>query len=721
MEQEARIEALLREARQRPTRELAAFLETACGGDTALRREVEARLVGGPTSFMPTAERLPSGDLGPQANDIPAGGRVGRYRILRVIGRGGMGTVDLAERADEQFEKQVALKLVGRGQDSETVLRLFRQERQILANLDHPNIARLLDGGATEDGAPYVVMEHVEGEPIEEHCAHRGSSTAERVRLFRTVCAAVQYAHQNLVVHRDLKPSNILVTAGGVPKLLDFGIAKVLTPQPAATQTLTRGWALTPYYASPEQVRGETISTATDVYSLGVVLYELLTGRRPYEFASGLPHEITRVVSEQEPARPSDHARPRELRGDLDDIVLMALRKEPARRYASVEQLSEDLRRHLEGLPVIARTDTLPYRAGKFVRRHRVGVAASVLVALSLLGGIVATTRQARVARAQKARAERRFDDVRKLARSSLFEIHDEIQDLPGATRARARLVTRALEYLDSLAQEASGDDSLQAELAEAYLKVGDVQGRPGFSNLGDRTGALASYKKAVDLREALRARHPRPEAERELATALDRVGDTAPPGQLAGRPRELPAIAADRRDAELRRDLSVSHDKIGRMLLARGDGAAALARFRQALALDETASRDDPASAQTRLDVSADLENLGNALVQAGRLAEAEAAFQRALELRERVSSEDPANAEVRAGFVSLFASLGLLEARRAGASREPAAAKACARAREWHDKALRIEQQGIVLPPAAERSLRSLAGELVRCPGAP
>ena len=843
-ERETRIETLLRAARQRPSRELAAFLETACGGDTALRREVEARLT--------------LGDLEPRPHDIPPGGRVGPYRVVRVIGRGGMGTVYLAERADEPFEKQVALKVVGGGQDSEQVLRLFRQERPILANLDHPNIARLLDGGATEDGLPYVVMEYVEGRAIDEHCTQHGLSVAERVRLFRTVCGAVQYAHQNLVVHRDLKPTSILVTAAGVPRLLDFGIAKVLSPQPAITQTLTRGWALTPYYASPEQFRGETLTTATDVYSLGVVLHELLTGGRPYDFGGGLPLEVARVVTEQEPARPSDIGRPRELRGDLDSIVLRALRKEPARRYASVEQLSEDLRRHLAGLPVIAHPYTLPYRARKFAGRHRVEVAATVLVTLSLLGGIVATTRQARVARAQKARAERRFDDVRSLARSLLFEIHDEIQDLPGATQVRARLVTRGLEYLDVLAQEASDDASLQAELAEAYLKVGDVQGRPGFSNLGDRTGALASYRKAVELGESLRLARPGPDADRELATALDRVGDTArllgdsrtaldsyrralslreSPGaaggqrdlatslqrigdmqaatgdaagalesqrralalqeelaahqsgdekalrdlfigrvkmgdrlagtgdhraglesyrsalvmseQMAGRDpqsvrarRELAVcrdkvgdalvaldqpgealsqyrsalalreslVAADRQDAELRRDLSVSHDKIGRVLLARGNATGALASFREALALDETAAREDPASAQTRLDVSADLENVGSALVQTGRLAEAAAALARALELRERVSSEDPGNAEVRAGFVSLYASLSLLETRRG----------ACGPAHDWHDKALRLEQEGIVLSPEADRALRSLAGELVRCPRA-
>ncbi len=716
-DKEARVETLLREARQRPPSDLGAFLETACGGDTALRREVEDRLA------------LTSSDLEPTTTDLPEGTRVGPYRVVRVIGRGGMGTVYLAERADEQFEKQVALKLVGRGQDSEQVLRLFRQERQILAHLDHPNIARLLDGGATAEGAPYVVMEYVEGEPIDEHCERRRLSTADRVRLFRTVCSAVQFAHQNLVVHRDLKPSNILVTADGVPKLLDFGIAKVLSPRPATTQTLTSGWALTPHYASPEQIRGETITTASDVYALGVVLYEILTGRRPYEFASVLPHEIVRVVCEREPAPPSELALPtvrvppgeagaepvrepeadrrlgeqrrRELRGDLDTIVLMALRKEPSRRYVSVEHLSEDLRRHLEGMPVLARKDTLAYRAGKFVTRHRVGVASTVLVVLSLLLGMVATARQARLAQAQKARAERRFDDVRRLARSFLFEIHDEIQDLPGATRARARLVTRGLEYLDGLAHEAKGDLSLQAELAEAYLKVGDVQGRPGFSNLGDRAGAALSYRKAVELREEILAQRPGEDAQRELATALDRVGDTervlgnskaaldsyeralalreppGAPGESRDRATSLQRIAdmraavgdkegaletqsralalqesvAARQPGEgpVLRELFIGRVKMGDRLSGAGDHREALERYRAALATSEQIAARDPRSARARRELAVCHDKVGDALLALGELGDALREYRVALALRESLVASDRRDAELR------------------------------------------------------------------------
>jgi tetratricopeptide (TPR) repeat protein len=430
---------------------------------------------------------------------------IGPYRVVRMLGEGGMGSVFLAARDDEQFEQRVAIKLVRGGH---AMLRRFRQERQILAALEHPNIARLLDGGATADGLPYLVMEYVEGTPIDEYC--RGLSIAARLRLFLQLCDAVQYAHRNLIIHRDIKPANVLVTAAGVPKLLDFGIAKLTSSEELrADATVTR--LMTPDYASPEQLLGKPVTTATDVYSLGVLLFEILTGARPFTGR-------TRTGDTEAP-RPSSVGHVRGLRGDLDRILLKALEPDPAQRYGSVEKLADDIRRHLEGHPVSARGTSFVYRATKFVRRNKLvaGAAAAALVVAAL--SFVAILNQKRI-------AERRFEQVRTLARSMVFEIHDAIATLPGSTAARELLVRRALGYLDALAAEASRNTPLQMELAGAYQRVGDVQGLPYNANLGDTPGALASYRKALVIAEQVRAREPENEAAlRLLADLHDRAG----------------------------------------------------------------------------------------------------------------------------------------------------------------------------------------------------
>src|SRR6184192_3629107 len=380
-----KVQALFEQALELPETERAKFLEQKCIGDDALRREVESLLESHASAgaFIDERSRFFSEEdfqNGDQA--VPAGQLIGAYRIVREIGRGGMGTVYLAERADEQYKKQVAIKLIKRGMDTDSVLRHFRNERQILAGFDHPNIARLFDGGTTDDGLPYFVMEYVEGLPINEYCAAHKISLVERLKLFREVCAAVSYAHRHTVIHRDIKMSNILVTSDGTPKLLDFGIAKILQPGagPEALMTMTGVRPMTPEYASPEQVLGGPVTTASDVYSLGIVLYELLVGRSPYRFTSRSPLDLAREITDTEPPRPSTGAGGKDqqleitnqklLRGDLDNIVLMALRKEPERRYQSVEQFSEDIRRHLEALPVRARKDTFAYRSAKFLKRN---------------------------------------------------------------------------------------------------------------------------------------------------------------------------------------------------------------------------------------------------------------------------------------------------------------------------------------------------------------
>lgn len=403
----ARMKTVFAAVADLPPQERTAILERECGGDEIFRQEVESLLQADVAAdlFDQPSLRLPH-DLLPKEETDPAAGRpVGAYRLIEEIGRGGLGTVYLGERADDAYRKEVAIKLVRRGLDTEDILERFRHERQILAGLDHPYIARLLDGGTTDQDLPYFVMEYIKGEPLTLFCDAKGLSTEDRLKLFCKVCEAVSYAHRHLVIHRDLKPTNILVTEEGVPKLLDFGIAKVLTPEAEAlTQTVAARRVMTPDYASPEQLQGERITTSSDVYSLGILLYELLTGQRPARLMTGSPGENSPALVEREPNRPSSLQK--SLRGDLDNITLTALRKEPARRYSSVDRFAEDIRRYLNGLPVWARQDTVAYRAQKFISRHQLGVAAALSICLILCGGIAAVLHQDQIARRERDRAQ---------------------------------------------------------------------------------------------------------------------------------------------------------------------------------------------------------------------------------------------------------------------------------------------------------------------------
>jgi non-specific serine/threonine protein kinase/serine/threonine-protein kinase len=481
-------------------------LEAECGDDAELRQELESLLRADDhvSQFINVPAQLPS--------VVPLPKSVGPYRVVSVISHGGMGTVYLAQR-EEVFEQQVAIKVIRAGLNADHVVKRFHLERQILARLEHPNICRLLDGGTTADGLPYLVMEYVDGIPIDQYCDAHGLSTTDRVRLCLPVLSAVQAAQQHLIVHRDIKQSNILVTRDGIPKLLDFGIAKLLDDSAEPAQTATEYRALTPEYASPEHVSGTPLTTVSDIYSFGVVLYELLTGQRPYQFSTRSPAEIARVVAQTDPQRPSTiiprgDGRMRRLRGDLDNIVLMALRKDPGRRYSSAEAMAEDLKRHLDGRPVLARADTLGYRTGKFMSRNRVAVTAAVLLLAVLVGGIVATSRQARIARDERDRAERRFNDVRKLANALVFDLHDEISLIPSSTVVRQKLVRHALTYLESLSQETT-DPDLQIELARAYDKIGESQGNPYVTNLGQTSESLNSYRTACHILERVLSTHP--------------------------------------------------------------------------------------------------------------------------------------------------------------------------------------------------------------------
>jgi serine/threonine protein kinase len=646
-----RIKEVFQAAIDRPVEERAAFLGEACGDDGELRREVESLL----SAHRGASRFLSEPVLSPPAAPSFEGRLIGHYRVLAEIGRGGMGIVYRAVRDDDVFRKTVALKLVHGGAGRE-YLRRLGQERRILAQLQHPNIATILDGGTTDEGQPYFVMEHIEGQPIDAYCDRHGLDTRQRLEMFRTVCAAVQYAHQNLVLHRDLKPANILVTADGRPNLLDFGIAKLLAAgrEPDETPTVTLGPALTPEYASPEQVRGQPVTTASDVYSLGVLLYELLTGQRPFAVRNDSLEEMVRAVCETEPPAPSAARRrlgsattrsgvsPGELLGDLDTIVLKALRKEPARRYLSAHELSEDIRRHLQGLPVLARPDTITYRLTKFVGRHRVGVAAAAVVLVSLLGGFGTAVWQWRL-------AERRFGDVRRLANSLMFEIHDAIQSLPGSTPARRLLVQKALDYLNRLAAEASRDPELLGELAAAYERIGDIQGNPMLENLGDLRGALESYRKAVAIHQALpddpKRRRALAGLQRRIGNVLEAEPDTA--GALKSYQAALALqeglLSTTPADESLLRAAAASCQFLGDCLLKTCDLARGLEIYRKEMSFAERSAALASSSRLSAHRRATGKRKVGDGLLTLGRLPAALESFREGLALVEPLAESVP------------------------------------------------------------------------------
>ncbi len=522
-----RIEWLFESALAMPAEARELWLLETCAGDQALRLRVTAMLNGGVASgtlehaveegHSMARSLLESGS--PQAGVT----RFGSWLVTGVLGKGGMGTVYEAVRDDGSYTQAVALKVMQSGlPGGDMAIRRFRQERNILAALDHPDIARLVDGG--EAPVPWLAIEKVVGTPLGT-CAV-GETLESRLRLFLRVCGAVQYAHSRLVVHRDLKPANILVTRDGVPKLLDFGIAGLLPGKqwtdPGTSLTRTGMMPMTPEYASPEQLQGEPIGVASDVYSLGAVLYNLLTGQPPHRQEGMTAREMEAAVTTTMPSRPSDVASGEiraKLRGDLDNIVLLALRKEPDRRYGSADALAADIRRHLEGLPVTARAATFSYLASRFVRRHAWGVAAVCAVVISLGAGLGVAARQARI-------AGERFREVRQLANRFLFEFDDSVRNLPGATRSRELVVRTAQDYLGRLSRDAPGDIALTGELAAAYARLGEIQGYAGAASLGRNADALISYRRSEQLWSEVKSARPRDvTALRSLASVQMNIG----------------------------------------------------------------------------------------------------------------------------------------------------------------------------------------------------
>jgi len=665
-----------------PERDRTAYLARACGGNSELRAEVESLLRADSTQglSLDTAIEMEAGSLleGPAL----LGARLGAYRVVREIGHGGMGAVYLAERADDQYDKQVALKVVKRGMDTDAVLRRFRHERQILAGLEHPYIARLIDGGTTPDGRPFFVMERVEGEPIDVYCRTQKLDMESRLRLFLRVCEAVSHAHASLVVHRDLKPRNILVTAGGIPKLLDFGIAKLLDGEadPGLTAAIQGMGALTPEYASPEQVRGFPVTTASDVYSLGAILYELLTDSRAQRMDTHTPAEIDRIVCQTEPVRPSFVARG--LNRDLDNIVLMAMHKECERRYQSAEQLSADINRYLSGRPVMARQDSVAYRSGKFMRRNRLAILATAVVFGSLVAGVIVSIREARQAEAarqlaetqrltadrERARAEtesqraqasrreaereaadalnqrqeaerqrssadaqrrladQRFEQVRQLSGKFLVDFHDAIAKLPGSTPARKMVVQTGLQFYDSLAREAAGNRDLSEEIARGYDRLGDVQGNPYYANLGDLNGALASYRKALAIRESIADLSPAFLADRihgkvRIAQVLTQQGDLKN-GEAAL--RDAVSLGEGSTEYTVRDAMARAYGTLGDLKIKVASHSEAIEPFEKMLALSEQLAHEgrEPAGEQRGLSVAH--TKLGDILSRMGRNREA-------------------------------------------------------------------------------------------------
>jgi non-specific serine/threonine protein kinase/serine/threonine-protein kinase len=679
-----------------------------------------------------------------------------------------MGTVYLAVRGDDDFRVRVAMKVISRGADEPLLMDRFRAERQILAKLEHPNIARLLDGGATEDGLLYFVMEYVDGKSLTEYCDSNNLSVSERIRLVSKLCEGVAYAHRNLIVHRDLKPDNILVTEDGTPKLLDFGIARILESsaiEDTADQTVTLVRMITPAYASPEQIRGESVGVASDVYALGVLLYELLTGRRPYRVEPGWG-ETARIICEQEPMRASaavasdtsegteqisrwrnttaEGLRKR-LSGDLDNILAVALRKDPSHRYRSVDQFQQDLENHLNGRPVMARGDSALYRARKFIGRNKLPVAAASLVAVTLCVAGVFTIRESR-------RLALRVAKDGKLASSFLVDIHNGIARLPGSIPVRRELLAKSLDYLNGLAREGYGDRETQRELALAYERFADLLAGVGGAGLGKPADALKTYESAKRIREQLAREFPRDgEAQADLASnymmgsyitgriasvderreydrkALDvsrRLADKYPANdkyqgllaaayaslaysfELDGRwdeaaslyrkavpIREQRARAAPQ-DRQAQRELATIHYRIGVLETQAERPQQAMPELREALRIQKSLLGRDPDDRQIRFEIAGTDHFLGVALGAEGNFAEALARFEEAISIREAMLATDQRDARTRSMLAGNYAeeSTVLLKA-----GRKEAALKSIDRSVQLQESLLALDASAV------------------------
>jgi serine/threonine-protein kinase len=684
------VDAIFAEVLERPRDERQAFLDEACGDDASLRAEV-GRLLAADERAAGFLER-PAGLETAAGEEEPL--RLGPYRLLHRIGSGGMGTVYLARRDDEQYERLVAVKILHSGLEATEVYHRFLAERQILARLEHPNIARLYDGGSTEEGRPFLVLELIEGLPVDVYCDRHRLTVDQRLDLFRRICGAVQYAHQNLLVHRDIKPANILVTQEGEPKLLDFGIAKQLEPGAEESGAMTRTGlrVMTPSYASPEQVKGEAITTASDVYSLGVLLYELLVGRSPYRLMSALPHEIERAICDQEPERPSQalfradaaaedrpsspspispiapealatarstrpQALSRRLRGDLDNVLLMALRKEPGRRYPSVAKLAQDLESHLRSLPVTARPDTFLYRTRKFARRHRAAVATAAAVVLLVAGFVASLIAQGRQLARERDKARYTLSFlVDTFRQADPFHTRGERLTAQEILDQGARRVSRELAsqpdvqaaLMDAIGQADLGLGRVDraAPLLEGALAVRRRTLGPGSLEVARSLEQVAAVRfqrsdlkgSEALLRQSLALKRRRlGNDDVEVARTLNQLGETvATGGPRRAEPLHQQALAIARKvEGAEGPTLAASLIALARRADERGDYPAAERLFSQGLAMEtRLLGEENP-------DVIHHQSAYASLLLGQGKFKESEAVLRRTLAVERRIVGE--------------------------------------------------------------------------------
>lgn len=722
------VKRLFGEALDLPVEQRRSWLESSCSSEE-IRGEVLSLLEEHSRSeeFLEQPGQ-PSGSLLEDLfSTVQPGQQIGPWKLVREIGRGGMGVVFEAIHEVEDFQTRVALKLIRGGLVTPQLVERFRFERRILSRLSHPGIATLIDGGTTSSGLPYLVMEYVEGIPVDQWCRERRLSVRQRVELMAEVCRAVQHAHERLVIHRDLKPGNIFVTPEGRPKLLDFGIAKVLADDFGDTPEATRTgmYILTPDYASPEQISGLPATTATDVYSLGVLLYLLLSGKRPYELAGMAPLEAIRCVMESDPRPPSAVADPEEraaIRGDLDQIVMECLRKEPAGRYPSAAALAADLDAWLQGRPVAAVPPSLRYRLSRWARRNRAQAVALAALAASILAGGIATAWQAREAGLARTRAEERALEIQQFSRSLVFELHGILYKLPGSTEARALLLDRAMGFFDGAVRTAGEDAPLLLELAEGYRRLGNVLGSSISDNLGRREEALQSFDKGLAAVSKARSLQPpsyaslrahsgllveaalaaggmkRLDVARNYATQLeavigeiDRLIPQTPEARslaainrsqlamilsglqqrdraielyraaLAGF-RSLPPEEASR-PGNLSQE-AFAHKRLGALYIS-SNPAEAEKHYLEALAIDRKLIKQNPGDKDDHYNITFALSDLGLIARERGQLDKSLRYFSEAAAIRDKFYAADPNSVRILNGVTNIHCQLSIVQAR--------------------------------------------------------